>query len=127
MVTIDSLRLGQTYFIVVESNGCFHHSELFLTISRQTKGYFASFNMKGKIEGKKVKNNLRKRLLNEFHIDSIRKFERQLAFVSATKYNCTTVDEYDLSIGHLKKHFIVDDCGWEGLGKLVGYIFRKTE
>jgi hypothetical protein len=127
IICVDSLKVGQSYFINVESNGCFHHSDLNLIISRDTGGYFASFKMKGKIEGQKVNTKFKKTKLTNYQIDSVRNFEKQLLYVSASKYDCTTVDEYTLSIDSLKKVYTVDKCDWQGIGELVGVLFRKTK
>ena len=124
--TIDRLKPGQSYLINVESKGCFHHSDLYLTISRETTGYFASFRMKGKIEGQKVKAKFKKRKLSDFQIDSVRNFERQLILVSTSRYNCTTVDTYTLAVDSLKNTYIDDKCDWQGIGKLVSSLFKKT-
>jgi hypothetical protein len=127
IICVDSLKVAQSYFINVESNGCFHHSDLNLIISKDIDGYFAIFKMKGKIEGQKVNTKFKKTKLTNYQIDSVRNFERQLINVSASKYNCTTVDEYSLSIGTLKKVYTVDNCNWQGIGKLIGVLFRKTK
>ena len=127
VICVDSLKEGQSYFINVESNGCFHHSDLYLIISKDTDGYFASFKMKGKIEGQKVNTKFKKTKLTNYQIDSVRNFERQLLFVSASKYDCTTVDEYTLSIDTYKKIYTVDNCNWQGIAKLVGVLFRKIK
>ena len=127
VVCVDSLTVGQSYLIHVESNGCFHHSELDLTISKDKSGYFASFKMKGKIEGQKVNTKFKKTKLTNNQIDSVRNFERQLLYISALKNYCTTVDEYTLSIETDKKIYSVDNCDWEGMRKLVGVLFRKSK
>jgi hypothetical protein len=127
MVCIDSLKVGQKYSINVESNGCFHNSKLNLIISREADGYFASFKMKGEVEGQKVNTKFKKTKLNNYQIDSVRSFERQLIYVSASKVYCTTVDEYILSIDTSKSVYTVDNCDWQGIGKLVGVLFRKTK
>jgi hypothetical protein len=127
VISIDNLKVGQSYFINVESNGCFHHSSLYLTISKDTDSYFASFKMKGKIEGQKVNTKFKKTRLTNNQIDSVRNFERQLLFISSSKYDCTTVDEYTLSIGTYKRIYTVDNCDWQGIGKLVGALFRKSK
>ena len=127
VISVDSLKVGQDYCITVQSNGCFHHSDLNLIISKETEGYFASFKMKGKIEGKKVNTKFKKTRLADYQIDSLRNFERQLISVSASKFDCTTVDEYTLSIDTLKKSYTVDKCDWQGIGKLVDVLFRKTK
>lgn len=125
LVTIDSLSIGQKYFITVQSNGCFHHTELFLTIQRSKDGYFATFKMRGRIEGQKVHHNYRKTKLTEAQLDSVRLFEISLAQISEHTYNCTTVDAYQLSIGETNNRFKVDHCEWQGIGKLVGYLFKR--
>ena len=127
VATIDRLKVGKSYFINVQSNGCFHHSDLDLTISRETDGYFARFKMRGKIEGHKVNTKFKNTKLSDFQIDSVRNFERQLIFVSASTYDCTTVDTYTLTVDTLKNTYTVDKCNWEGIGKLVGNLFKKTK
>lgn len=74
--TIDSLEVGKLYEISVKSNGCFHHSTLDLEIKRQSDGYFATFKMKGKVEGQKVHAKYKPVKLNDIQIDSIRTFEK---------------------------------------------------
>jgi hypothetical protein len=83
--------------------------------------------MKGKIEGQKVNTQFKKTKLTNYQIDSVRNFERQLNYYSTSKYGCTTLDEYTLSIDSLKKLYTVDNCDWEGIGKLVGFLFIKTK
>jgi hypothetical protein len=126
-VSIENLKVGHSYLVNVESNGCFHHSNLYLTISRENDGYFAKFTMKGEIEGRKVNTKFKKTKLSDFQIDSVRNFERQLVQVSALKHDCTTVDQYTLAIDKLKTTYTVDKCDWQGIGKLVETLFRKTE
>ena len=124
-VRIDSLRTGEKYSIDVVSNGCFHHSELYLTITKSADGYFAEFKIKGKIEGAKVRNTFKKRKINPQQIDSIRAFENKLFQLSKQSYGCTTVDNYYLMQGEKRTSYTVDDCDWNGMGKLVGYLFKK--
>lgn len=124
LVTIDSLRVGQEYFIRVQSNGCFHHTELFLIIQRSKDGYFATFKMRGKIEGHKVNHSYKKDRLTVAQLDSVRSFETSLAQIAAHTYNCTTVDTYQLSIGETSKQYKVDHCEWQGIGKLAGFLFK---
>jgi hypothetical protein len=126
-VTIDSLKVGQKYLIKVESNGCFHHSDLFLTISKNKDRYFATFKIKGKIEGKKVNHNYKKVILTEAQVDSVRSFEKRLHQIAKQTYHCTTVDTYLLTLGAASSSFKVDNCDWQGIGKLVGHLFRKPE
>jgi hypothetical protein len=127
VVTIDSLKVGQSYFVNVESNGCFHHSNFNLIITKEINGYFASFRMEGKIEGKKVSTKFKRTKLSDHQIDSVRNFERQLLLVSASRYDCTTVDNYTLAVDTIKKSYTVDKCDWQGIGKLVGDLFKKTK
>lgn len=126
ILCIDSLKLGQDYFINVQSNGCFHQSNLSLVISKETNGYFASFKMKGNIENKNVNTTLKKIKLSDYQIDSVCNFERQLISVSASHFICTTVDVYTLSIDKLSKIYTVNNCDWKGIGKLVGILFHNT-
>jgi hypothetical protein len=124
--TIDSLKIGQRYFIDVESNGCFHHSDLRMIIAKETDGYIASFKMTGKIDQKKINRKFKKIKLTDLQIDSIRSFEKQLLAISALKYNCTTVDTYTLTVGTIKTVCIVDKCDWQGIGNLVAFLFKKA-
>lgn len=127
ILCIDSLKLGQDYFINVQSNGCFHKSNLSLVISKETNGYFASFKMKGNIENKKINTTFKKTQLTDYQINSVRNFERQLISVSASHFICTTVDVYTLSIDKLSKIYTVNKCDWQGIGKLVEVLFHNTK
>lgn len=124
-ISIDSLNIGKTYIVQVESNGCFHHSDLLLRINRQKQGYFASFQMKGKIEGKGIKKEYPAKLLTAEQIDSVRNFEIRLRNLAQVNKNCTTVDKYLLSVNSQSATYVIDDCDWQGIGRLVGYLFRK--
>ena len=123
-ISIDSLEIGQKYYINVESKGCFHHSELQLTFSKKPEGYFETFEMKGFIEDKKVKTKFKRTQLTKSKLDSLRKFERELIIVSSQRRDCTTVDTYSLSISNDKNVHTVDDCDWPGIGKLIGVLFK---
>jgi hypothetical protein len=124
---IDSLKVGSKYLINVESNGCFHHSELYLTILRNETDYFATFKMNGKIEGEKVKTRFKKIKLTTTQLDSLRSFEKQLMKISTQTFNCTTVDTYSLIIGSTKNILKVDNCNWNGIGKLIGVFFKSSD
>lgn len=126
-VTIDNLKIGSKYLVNVESNGCFHHTKLNLTISRNANGYFATFRMTGKIEGQKIKHQYSKTKLTESHLDSIKHFEKRLIDVSKQKLYCTTVDLYNLNDGLTSKLYKDDTCNWEGIGKLVAVLFRRQK
>jgi hypothetical protein len=125
--TIDSLKVGSKYLINVKSNGCFHHSELYLTILRNETDYFASFKMNGKIEGEKVKRRFKKIKLTTIQLDSLRNFEKELIKISAQTFDCTTVDIYSLIIGSTKNILKTDNCNWNGIGKLVGVFFKGSD
>ena len=126
-ITIDSLKVGSKYFINVESIGCFHHSNLYLTIYKNKDGYYATFKMNGEIEGKKVNSKFKKAKLTKYQIDSIRSFEKQLLTISAQTFSCTTEDIYSLTIGSTKNILNTDNCDWKGIGKLIGLIFKNEE
>jgi hypothetical protein len=126
IVTIDSLKNGEKYFINVESNGCFHHSELYLAISKTGNHYYATFKMNGKIEGKKVKKKFKKTMLNESQVDSIRTFENELIKISSKSFKCTTVDTYFLTINSKKSIYKNDNCAWKmGIGRLSWLLFKQ--
>jgi hypothetical protein len=125
--TIDSLKVGSKYLINVESNGCFHHSELYLTISRNETDYFATFKMNGKIGDEKVKTGFKKIKLTATQLDSLRNFEEQLIKISAQTFDCTTVDTYSLIIGSTKNILKTDNCNWNGIGKLVAVFFKRRD
>jgi hypothetical protein len=125
--TIDSLKVGSKYLINVKSNGCFHHSELYLTILRNETDYFASFKMNGKIEGEKVKTRLKKVKLTKTQLDYLRTFEKQLIRISNQTFDCTTTDTYFLIIGSTKNILKTDNCNWNGIGKLIGVLFKRSD
>jgi hypothetical protein len=125
--TIDSLKVGSTYLINVESNGCFHHSELYLTILRSETDYFATFKMTGKIEGEKVKTRFKKVKLTTTQLDYLRTFEKQLIKISTQTFDCTTTDTYSLIIGSTKNILKTDNCNWNGIGKLIGVFFKGSD
>jgi hypothetical protein len=127
VATIDSLKVGSKYLINVESNGCFHHSELYLTILRNETDYFAIFKMNGKVEGEKVKTRFKKIKLTTAQLDALRNFEKQLIKISAQTFDCTTVDTYSLIIGSTKNIFKTDNCNWNGIGKLVAVFFKSND
>jgi hypothetical protein len=127
-VTIDSLKNGEHYFIQVESNGCFHHSELYLHISKTGNQYYAAFRMNGKIEGRKIKNRFKKTRLHESQVDSIRRFENELIQISSKTYDCTTVDTYLLTINSTKIVYKIDKCDWEmNMGRLSWILFNQDK
>lgn len=126
-VTIDSLKVGSKYLINVESNGCFHHSELYLTILRSETDYFATFKMTGKIEGEKVKTRFKKVKLTTTQLDYLRTFEKQLIKISTQTFDCTTTDTYSLIIGSTKNILKTDNCNWNGIGKLIGVFFKGSD
>jgi hypothetical protein len=127
VATIDSLKIGHSYSINVKSNGCFHHSNLNLKITKEPEGYFASLKIKGKIEGEKVNIKLKNTKLNFNTIDSIRNFERQLVLISTSQYGCTTVDQYTLTVDSFTNTFVVDKCEWKGIREIVNTLFNKTK
>ena len=127
VATIDSLKVGSKYLINVESNGCFHHSELYLTILRNETDYFATFKMNGKVEGEKVKTRFKKIKLTIAQLDTLRNFEKQLFKISAQTFDCTTVDTYSLIIGSTKNILKTDNCNWNGIGKLVAVFFKSSD
>lgn len=124
-VAIDSLKVGQKYLVTVASSGCFHYTDLLLAISRTRDGYFATFKARGEIQNQKIHHNYKRTKLTDQQIDSVRSFEKKLLQLSAESYHCTTVDTYRLTIGASTNHFRIDDCEWNGIGKLVGFLFRR--
>jgi hypothetical protein len=124
-VCIDSLAFNSKYQIFVESNGCFHHTENWITITRKSAGYFATFGIKGTVETAKVRQHQQTVQLTKTHLDSIRKFEKNLVKIAEKNYWCTTVDDYALTIGLKKSTYRVDDCAWNGFFHLVTFIFRN--
>ena len=126
-VTIDSLKNGEMYFINVESNGCSHGTNLYLTISKTGNSYYAAFRMAGKIEGEKVKKKFGRTKLIEAQIDSIRIFENELIRISSKEYNCTTIDTYSLIINGNKSDYKIDYCDWKmNIGKLTWILFKQN-
>lgn len=126
-ITIDSLKVGSRYLINLESIGCFHHSKLYLTISKNTDGYYATLKMEGKIEGRKIENKLKKTKLTTYQLDSVRNFEKQLLKISNQTFNCTTIDTYTFVSGATKNILKTDNCDWNGFGKLLAVIFKDKE
>jgi len=126
-VKISSLRTGERYRAAVKSIGCFHTLTYLLTIGKRKDGYIANVRVNGKISGKKVKYRFSKRLISEIQIDSVIKFEQNLALIAGPEGRCTTVDVYRLSIGENQNLFEVSDCEWAGIYKLVGYLFIRPD
>ncbi len=124
-VTIDNLKIGSKYLIDVESSGCFHYTKLNLTISRYNNGYFATFSMRGKIEGQKINRKFSKSKLNESQLDTLRIFEKRITDVSKQDLSCTTVDLYNLNDGKNNRAYKDNTCNWQGIGKLVKVLFNK--
>jgi hypothetical protein len=124
-VAIDSLKVGQKYLVTVASSGCFHYTDLFLAISKTKDGYYATFKARGEIQNQQIHHNYKRTKLTDRQLDSVRSFEKKLLQLSAQSYHCTTVDTYRLTIGASTNQFRIDDCDWNGIGKLVGFLFRR--
>lgn len=96
---IHQLKYGESYSIKISSRGCFHQSEELLTVSRNEKGYYISYN------DKKV-------LLNPEEISAIGRFEIELTHMESL--GCTTEDLYTIEYQDQVLKRIDGSCSWNG-------------
>ena len=92
---IDLLQVGEDYEIVIQSVGCFHKKQQSLFIFREVDSFVAILNDS-------------EITLNQTKINTLRKFEKQLKYVSPG--GCTTVDTYTLKYGSEQQVYNDDTC-----------------
>lgn len=97
---IDQLKDGESYLIVMFSQGCFHHFGDSLRITRNGMEYELN-------RGKEIKK------LSATDIELIRVFEKEL-HLTEDAY-CTTTDIYYLKFRNQTLKFTDGSCNWNGL------------
>lgn len=110
---IDQLKNGDSYSILVSSQGCFHNSKEEYIIKRKNEDYYLTFGGT-------------KKILSKNDIQLIRHFEIELNYMESD--GCTTTDRYSVKFKNNEVVILDGSCSWNGdyhLKKELNLVVEK--